>query len=192
MTRPVHVLGFAGSLRAHSLNRALLRAAIELTPEGLGIEAFDLGPLPLYDGDVEAAGLPEPVQTFRRRIAAADALLLVTPEYNYSVPGVLKNAIDWASRPPDQPFRGKPIALMGASPGRFGTARAQYHLRQMCVFLDMLPVNRPEVFISAASDKFDPEGRLVDESARREVRALLEALLAWTHRLQPTVARPAP
>ncbi|PYM63887.1 MAG: NADPH-dependent FMN reductase [Candidatus Rokuibacteriota bacterium] len=192
MTRPVHVLGFAGSLRAHSLNRALLRAAIELTPEGLGIEAFDLGPLPLYDGDVEAAGLPEPVQTFRRRIAAADALLLVTPEYNYSVPGVLKNAIDWASRPPDQPFRGKPIALMGASPGRFGTARAQYHLRQMCVFLDMLPVNRPEVFISAASDKFDPEGRLVDEPARREVRALLEAFLVWTHRLQPTVVCPVP
>ena len=183
MTRPVHVLGFAGSLRAHSLNRALLRAAIELTPEGLGIEAFDLGPLPLYDGDVEAAGLPEPVQTFRRRIAAADALLLVTPEYNYSVPGVLKNAIDWASRPPDQPFRGKPVAIAGASMGGFGTARAQYHLRQTCVYLDMLPLNKPEVFVSAAHQKVDAEGRLSDEPSRAALRALLEALVAWTRRL---------
>src|SRR5437870_372013 len=154
MTRPVHVLGFAGSLRAHSLNRALLRAAIELTPEGLGIEAFDLGPLPLYDSDVEAAGLPEPVQTFRRRIAAADALLLVTPEYNYSVPGVLKNAIDWASRPyGDSAWSGKPAAIMGASVGTIGTARAQYHLRQIMVFLNMFPLNQPEVMIGHAATR---------------------------------------
>ena len=190
MTRPLQVLGLAGSLRAGSHNRALLRAAIELVPDGLWIDAFDLRGIPLYDGDVEIAnGLPEPVQEFRRRIAAADALLVATPEYNYSVPGVLKNAIDWASRPPDSPFGGKPIALMGASPGRFGSARAQYHLRQTCVFLDMLPLNRPEVFVASAAEKFDGEGRLLDEAVRRQVRALLEALLAWTRRLQGLPAR---
>jgi chromate reductase, NAD(P)H dehydrogenase (quinone) len=183
MAAAVSVLGFAGSLRKGSYNAALLRAAVELAPPDVRLETLDLRGIPLYDGDVEALGLPEAVQRFRERIAAADALLIVTPEYNYSMAGVLKNAIDWASRPPDQPFRGKPVALAGASMGGFGTARAQYHLRQTCVFLDMVPLNKPEVFISAAHQKVDAEGRLSDEPSRAAIRALLEALAAWTRRV---------
>ena len=182
----ISVLGFAGSLRKDSYNGAVLRAAVELAPADLKLETFDLHGIPLYDGDVEAVGLPETVRRFRERIAAADALLIVTPEYNYSMAGVLKNAIDWASRPPDQPFSGKPVAIAGASMGGFGTARAQYHLRQTCVFLDMIPLNKPEVFISAAHQKVDAQGRLSDEHSRVAVRALLEALVAWTRRLRPS------
>lgn len=186
MTTSITVLGFAGSLRKNSYNRAALRVAVELAPPGMTIETFDLRPIPLYDADVEAAGLPEPVQRFRNRIAAADALLIATPEYNYSMPGVLKNAIDWASRPPDQPMNGKPIAIMGASIGYFGAGRAQYHLRQTCVFVNMLPLNKPEVFIPLAQQKFDAEGRLTDEHARKAIQTLLEALGEWTRRLART------
>ena len=185
MATSVSVLGFAGSLRKASYNRAALQAAVELAPPDTRLETFDLRGIPLYDGDVEAAGLPEAVRRFRERIAAADALLIVTPEYNYSMAGVLKNAIDWASRPPDQPFHGKPVAILGASMGGFGTARAQYHLRQTCVYLNMLPLNKPEVFIAAAHQKVDAAGRLKDEPARASIRALLEALAAWTRRLRP-------
>jgi len=183
MTAAVSVLGFSGSLRKGSFNAAVLRAAVELTPVDMRLETFDLHGIPLYDGDVEAAGLPDTVQRFRERIGAADALLIVTPEYNYSMAGVLKNAIDWASRPPDQPFRGKPVAIAGASMGGFGTARAQYHLRQTCVYLEMIPLNKPEVFVSAAHQKVDAEGRLTDEPSRAAIRALLDALAAWTRRV---------
>ena len=132
----INVLGFAGSLRQGSYNKMALRAAIELAPAGMTIETFDLAPIEPYNEDVKQRGFPPPVQEFREKIRAADALLIVTPEYNYSIPGVLKNAIDWASRPPEQPFNGKPIAIMGVSPGRLGSARAQYHLRQCFVFLN--------------------------------------------------------
>ena len=186
MAAAINVLGFAGSLRKASFNAAVLRAAVELAPPDVTIETFDLHGIPLYDGDVEAAGLPAAVVRFRERIAASDALLIVTPEYNYSMAGVLKNAIDWASRPPDQPFRGKPVAIAGASMGGFGTARAQYHLRQTCVFLDMLPLNKPEVFVSTAHQKVDAEGRLTDEPSRAALRALLDALVLWTRRLRPS------
>jgi chromate reductase, NAD(P)H dehydrogenase (quinone) len=179
----IRVLGIPGSLRQGSYNRAALRAAIELRPPEVEIEAVDLRGIPLYDGDVEALGLPGPVQEVRARVAAADALLIVTPEYNFSVPGVLKNAIDWISRPPDQPLAGKPTALMGASPGLLGTARAQYHLRQTCAGLNMLTLPRPEVFIGQAPQKFDAAGRLTDEAARKAIQGLLEALVAWTRRL---------
>jgi chromate reductase len=181
----LRVLGIAGSLRRGSYNRMALRAAQELAPEGMTIESFDITPIPLYNEDVRAQGFPAPVAEFRGRIKAADAVLFVTPEYNYSVPGVLKNAFDWASRPPEQPFDGKPVAIMGASPGRFGTARAQYHLRQSCVFVNALPLNRPEVMIADAANRFDGEGRLTDESTRDMVRKLLAALAAWTVRLRP-------
>ena len=188
MTTPIRVLGIAGSLRKASFNRGLLRAATELLPDGMSLEAYEIAALPLYNGDLEAAGLPEPVQDFQRRIEAADALLFACPEYNYSMAGVLKNAIDWGSRPSSarqvQPFNGKPVAMMGASPGMMGTGRAQYHLRQSCVFLNMLPLNKPEVFVAAAATKFDPSGRLTDETARTLIRQLLEALAAWTRRLQ--------
>src|SRR5246127_526663 len=143
----ITVLGICGSLRAGSYNKAALHVAIELKPPGMTIETADIGSIPLYNEDVRAQGFPPPVEKLRRQIAAADALLFATPEYNYSMPGVLKNAIDWASRPPDQPFAGKPVAIIGASAGMGGTARAQYDLRRSCVFLDMPPVNRPEVLI---------------------------------------------
>ena len=179
----VKVLGICGSLRKGSYNAAALRAAQELAPDGLTIETFDIAPIPIYNEDVRAEGLPPAVEQFRERIRAADALLFVTPEYNYSVPGVLKNAIDWASRPPEQPFAGKPVAIMGATPSVLGTARAQYHLRQILVFLDMHPINKPEVMIAAASGKFDAAGRLTDEATRDFVRQLLTALRDWTRRL---------
>src|SRR5262250_1775125 len=158
----IAVLAICGSLRAGSYNKAALRTAVELKPPGMTIETADIGSFPLYNEDVRAQGFPPPVERFRDQIAAADALLFVTPEYNYSVSGVLKNAIDWASRPPDQPFDGKPVAMMGASMGLGGTGRAQYHLRQSCVYLNMFPLNKPEVMISQAQNKFDASGRLTD------------------------------
>jgi chromate reductase, NAD(P)H dehydrogenase (quinone) len=178
--REITVLGICGSLRAGSYNKATLRTAIELKPPGMTIETADIGSIPLYNEDVRAQGFPPPVEKLRAQIAAADALLFVTPEYNYSMPGLLKNAIDWASRPPDQPFAGKPIAIMGAGAGMAGTARAQYDLRRCCVFLDMHPVNRPEVLIGQAQTKFDAQGRLTDEAARGFIRDLLIALDKWT------------
>jgi chromate reductase len=183
-TPALSFLGIAGSLRAASLNAAVLRAATTLLPEGVGLKLADIADLPPYNGDVEAQGLPAPVQALRAQIKAADALVFCTPEYNYSVPGVLKNAIDWASRPPEQPFAGKPIAIMGASPGMLGTARAQYHLRQVFIFLDGKILNRPEVLISGAMAKFDATGVLTDEPTRQAIAAQLAALKAWTLQLR--------
>jgi len=179
----ISVLAMCGSLRAGSYNKATLRTAIELKPPGMTIETADIGSFPLYNEDVRAQGFPAPVDRLRRQIAEADALLFVTPEYNYSIPGVLKNAIDWASRPPDQPFAGKPVAIMGAGAGMAGTARAQYDLRRCCVFLDMHPINRPEVLIGQAQTKFDADGRLTDEAARGFIRDLLVALEQWTRQI---------
>ena len=182
--RPLRVLGISGSLRKGSFNTAVLRAAVELAPDGMTIETASLRDLPLYDEDVRVAGLPAAVQTLREQIAAADALLIVTPEYNYSIPGVLKNAIDWASRPPNQPFADKPLAIMGASGGPSGTLRAQYHLRQIAVFLDMHPLNKPEVFVRSAQERFDSSGKLTDEATRKVIGEQLLALAVWTRRLQ--------
>lgn len=180
MTRLIRVLGVSGSLRKASYNTALLRAAAGLLPEGMTLEVFDIAPIPLYNQDVEDAGLPESVKRFRERIAAADALLIATPEYNYMVPGVLKNALDWASRPPDVPLLRKPVAIMGASNGGFGTVRAQLHLRQFFVTMNMRPIQKPEVLVSRAQDKIDASGRLTDEKTSVSIRALLEALAEWT------------
>jgi chromate reductase, NAD(P)H dehydrogenase (quinone) len=185
MSDTVKVLGMSGSLRKASFNTAALRAAAELLPEGMTLETAELGILPHYDDDVRLKGYPPVVQHFRDRIKEADAILFVTPEYNYSVSGVLKNAIDWASRPPDQPFNDKPAAIMGASPSALGTGRAQYHLRQSCVFLNMHLVNKPEVMIAAAHTKFDEQGKLTDEATRGFVRDLLVSLAAWTRRIAP-------
>jgi chromate reductase, NAD(P)H dehydrogenase (quinone) len=184
MADSIHVLGIAGSLRKGSLNRAALRAAGELLPESMTLETFDLAPIPMFNGDVEAAGMPVPVRKFRERIAAADALLLVSPEYNNSMPAVLKNAIDWASRPPENAFEGKPAAIMGASPGAFGTILGQDHLRRVCRVVDLIVMNYPEVYITRAGDKFDAEGKLTDETVRRRIRTLLAALADWTRRLK--------
>src|SRR5216684_256453 len=179
----ITVLGICGSLRAGSYNKSALRTAVELKPPGMTIEIADIGSIPLYNEDVRALGFPPPVEKLRAQIAAADALLFVTPEYNYSMSGVLKNAIDWASRPPDQPFAGKPVAIMGAAAGMAGSGRAQYDLRRSCVFLDMHPLNKPEVMIGQAQTKFDAEGRFTDEVGRGLIHDLLVALEQWTHRL---------
>lgn len=184
MTTPIHVLGFAGSLRQGSYNAGLLRAAAELLPADVTLEIFDLTPIPLYNGDIDKEGGPEPVRRFKERIAAADALLIATPEYNYSVPGVLKNALDWASRPMrETPLNGKPLAIMGAG-GMSGTMRAQFHLRQIAVHNDLHVLNKPEVYIARAWEKFDAEGRLNDEPSRQQIAKLLGALAAWTRRLR--------
>lgn len=184
----ITILGIPGSLRKASLNHAALRAASELTPEGTRLNLFPLNGIPPYDEDVRAAGLPDAVQKFRAAIAAADALLFSTPEYNYSVPGVLKNAIDWASRPPEQPFEGKPIAIMSVSPGRLGGVRAQYHLRQCFIFLNSLVMNRPEVMIAGAGDLFDEHGNLGDDATREHIATLLQSLVAWTRQQRPRQA----
>jgi len=179
MNTPMTILGIAGSLRKASFNRAALRAAQQLAPAGATVEIFDLEGIPPFNQDEEARP-PERVRQFKQRIRAADAILMVTPEYNYSIPGVLKNAIDWASRPyGDSAWEGKPVALMGASVGAMGTSRAQYHLRQVFVFLNMYPLNRPEVMITNASQRFDEKGNLTDEETKAHIRKLLAALVEW-------------
>ena len=171
------VLGIAGSHRSGSYNRALLGAAREAAPIGMEIEEFDIRGLPFYDGDVEAAGDPASVTAFKEAIRDADALLIATPEYNRGVPGVLKNAVDWASRPPfASPLTGKPVAIMGASTGRGGTARAQEQLRSALEHSRADVLEQPEVFVPEAYMAFDGEGRLVDEGVRDDLADLLAAL----------------
>lgn len=180
------VFGIAGSLRAASFNKSLLRAAMELAPEGMAIRIFErLGEVPPYNEDVEKVGDPEPVAALKDAIREADALLIATPEYNYSLPGVLKNAIDWASRPPrDSVLKGKPAAILGATPGVTGTVRAQLALRQSFLFTETLALLKPEVHVGGASEKFDAAGGLTDEKTRQHVRKLLEALRDWTELLR--------
>lgn len=182
-TKEITVLGICGSLRKASYNMAALRAAVELKPPGMTIDIADIAAIPLYNEDVRVKGFPPPVETLRRQIKEADALLFACPEYNYSMSGVLKNAIDWASRPPDQPFAGKPAAIIGAAAGMAGSARAQSDLRRSCVFLDIHPINKPEVLIGQAQTKFDAEGRLLDEAAKGFIRDMLAALAAWARQI---------
>jgi chromate reductase len=183
MNKPIRILGIAGSLRKGSFNHGALRAAADLAPEGATIEIFELDGIPGFNQDDEQ-NPPEKVAQLKQKVRDADAILFVTPEYNYSVPGVLKNAIDWASRPyGDSAWDGKPAAIMGASVGGIATARAQYHLRQMMVFLNMFPINQPEVMIGNAGDKFDEQGNLTDETTKDFIRQLLQNLVDWTHRI---------
>jgi chromate reductase len=185
MGQTVRILGIAGSLRRGSYNRAALRAATRLVPEEASLDIFELDGIPGFNQD-EEQNPPAKVVELKRRIREADAVLIVTPEYNYSVPGVLKNAIDWASRPyGDSAWTGKPAAIMGASIGTIGTARAQYHLRQMFVFLNMFPINQPEVMIGNAAERFDAQGNLTDETTKDFIRQLLHNLVDWTRRLAP-------
>jgi chromate reductase len=184
MSKIVTILGFAGSLRKKSYNKSLLRTAMELCPKDAKIEVFDLEGIPPFNQDLESQP-PERVREFKKRIKAADAILISTPEYNYSIPGVLKNAIDCASRPyGDNSLEGKPVAIMGASIGMIGTARAQYHLRQCFVFLNMHPLNKPEVMVSFAPEKFDEKGNLKDEQAKKHIKDMLMALITWTRKLK--------
>lgn len=177
------ILGISGSLRAASFNTGLLRAAQELAPDGVTVEIADIADIPLYNDDVYQAGFPAAVEKLRQQVAAADAVILATPEYNFSFSGPMKNAIDWVSRPPTpQAFDEKPVAIMGASAGRLGTARAQYHLRQVLVFLNAHVVNKPEVMVGGASGAFT-DGRLTDEKARDLVRQQVEALQKLAQKL---------
>lgn len=183
MPNKMHILGIAGSLRRDSYNKSLLRAALELLPQNVELEIFDLDGIPPFNQDLELKP-PTKVKDLKARIRAADALVIATPEYNYSIPGVLKNAIDWASRPySDNAFDDKPVAFMGASIGMIGTARAQYHLRQSSVFLNMHPLNRPEVMVPNAQDRIR-DGKVTDPVTRDLIRQLLEGLAAWTTRLR--------
>jgi chromate reductase, NAD(P)H dehydrogenase (quinone) len=180
----LRILGFAGSLRRASYNRGLIRAAAELAPTGIVVDVFHLDDLPLYNQDVEDTGEPSSVVAFKRAIAQSDALLVATPEYNHGVPGVLKNAIDWASRPRvTSPLRDKSVAVMGASPGRGATARAQAQLRDSFVFTGACVMPQPELLIGAASGHFDQDGNLTDPALRVALVELVEALAAWTERI---------
>jgi chromate reductase len=183
MSKSIRILGIAGSLRRQSYNRAALRAATELAPDDSTIEIFEIDGIPGFSEDDEQTP-PAKIVELKKKIREADAILFVTPEYNYSIPGVLKNAIDWASRPyGDSAWSGKPAAIMGASIGVIGTARAQYHLRQVMVFLNMFPVNQPEVMIGNAAKRFDAEGNLTDETTKEFMRQLLQNLVDWTRRI---------
>jgi len=173
MTATVRVIGISGSLRKDSLNTKLLRAAMELLPEGMTGEIVPIGDLPLYNPDID---VPEPVRRFRDALARADAVVIASPEYNYSIPGGLKNAIDWGSRGEDSPLMNKPVALMGATVGMWGTVRMQQAFRPVFQYLNMLPVNKPEILIAQAQQKFSADGRLIDETARQLIAQQLKAL----------------
>lgn len=183
--KPLTILGIAGSLRRDSYNRGTLKAAAGLVPDGVTLETFDLAGIPLFNEDDEK-NPPAKVVELKARVRAADAVLFVTPEYNYSVPGVLKNAIDWASRPyGDSAWDSKPAGIMGASVGTLGTARAQYHLRQVGVFLNLHFMNQPEVMIAGAAQRFDSSGNLTDDETRDRIRKYMAALAKWTRRMAP-------
>lgn len=180
MNTKISILGFAGSLRKDSYNRAILRAAAGLVPENAELSIFDLEGIPPFNQDLEKEP-SEKVRVFKAKIKAADAILIATPEYNYSIPGVLKNAIDCASRPyEDNAFAHKPVAMMGASTGMIGTARAQYHLRQCFVFLGCFALNHPEVMVSFAHEKIDRDGKVIDSKTVELIKELLASLVDWT------------
>jgi chromate reductase, NAD(P)H dehydrogenase (quinone) len=186
MEKPFEVLAFAGSLRKGSYNKALIRSAIEVAPSNVHIDVFDLEGIPLFNQDLENDP-PMKVVEFKAKIKTTDALLIACPEYNFSVSGVLKNALDWASRPKKgMPLEGKPVAIMSASTGRLGGARAQYHLRQCFVFLNMHPVNQPEVMLANAPANVDTKGNVINEQTKALIRQLLESLVVWTKKLQQT------
>lgn len=188
---PLNILGLSGSLRKGSYNTSLLRAAAELLPPGMVLDTFDLSLLPIFNADNEKP-FPAAVEEFRIRVAEADALLIACPEYNSSLTGALKNAIDWASRSPQSPLNRKPVAVMGASTGNFGTVRAQLHLRQILTHVGALTVPKPEVLIARADKAFDAEGRLTDEAARGFLRELLTALADWTQQVNPDLLQSNP
>jgi len=188
LDRPTHrlrVVGIAGSLRRGSLNQALLQAAVELAPVALEIVPHGLAELPLYNTDLEAGAVPRAVYGLRVAVMQADAVLIATPEYNHGVPGVLKNAIDWLSRPPaDSALNGKPCGIIGASPGMTGTARAQAQLRQAFVFTNTYAMLRPEVLVARANTKFDDGGRLTDDGTRNHLSVFLNEFVKWIERMK--------
>lgn len=183
-SNPLHIVGISGSLRKGSYNTALLHTAAELMPPGMALDIIDLSPLPMFNQDFEKP-FPEAVVEFRTLLAQADGVLIATPEYNSSVTGTLKNAIDWASRAPQQPLNGKPVAIIGASTGNFGTVRSQLQLRQILTHIGALPLSKPEVLVARAEQVFDAEGTLTDETARGFLRDLLVAFARWIRQVSP-------
>lgn len=175
MSDSLKLVAFCGSLRKASFNRLALQAFIERVPAGTSVQTIEIGDWPLYDADIQAKGFPDKVQAAQKSMLEADGIVLVSPEYNYGISGVLKNAIDWLSRTTPQPFATKPIALFGASMGLLGTARAQYQLRQTLVFLDGRPLNKPEVMIAQAQNRFI-DGKLADEATGKMLSDLGVAL----------------
>src|SRR4030042_1393490 len=183
MESKISILGFAGTLRKGSFNKAILKEALSHVPKGASLEIFDLEGIPPFNQDFESQP-PQRVKEFKQKIRSADAILIATPEYNYPIPGVLKNAIDWASRPyGDNAFEGKPVAIMTAAGGMLGGSRAQYHLRQTFVFLDMHPLNRPEVIVSAVHEQVDKDGKVTDAHTKEKIGELGEGLVKWTLKL---------
>lgn len=180
----IRIVAFAGSLRHASYNRGLIRAAAATAPSGTSVHVIELDDIELYNQDVEDAGEPEPVVVFKRAIAEADAMLVATPEYNHGLPGLLKNALDWASRPRvTSPLKDKPVAIMGASPGMGSTARAQAQLRETFVFTGACVMPQPELLLASAAPHFDRDGNVIDAALRDSIVELVEALAQWTYRL---------
>jgi chromate reductase len=186
MPETLKVVTLLGSLRRASLNAAIARALPALAPEGMSVTPLgSIGEFPVYNADLQAQGFPPAVTAMAEAIRAADGIVVVTPEYNYSIPGGLKNAIDWLSRVPDQPFAGRPMAIQTASQGMLGGARAQYHLRQAMVFLDAFILNKPEVMVPQAQAKVSEAGELTDEATRKVIAAQLAAFAAFIARVRP-------
>jgi chromate reductase, NAD(P)H dehydrogenase (quinone) len=185
----IKLLGISGSLRTYSYNSGALSVIASVLPDGMEFDAASLADLPFYNADVEQRGFPAAVESFRRKVARADALIFAVPEYNFSVPGVLKNALEWLSRPPNSPTNGKPCAVFGASVSPLGTARGQFHFRHICVSLNMIPVNAPHVDITNAKMKFDEQGRLIDQASVDLIRQLVGELRNLTIRLRGTQVR---
>ncbi|MGF6921039.1 NADPH-dependent FMN reductase [Paraburkholderia sp. 40] len=177
---PIDVVGLCGSLRSASINRMALTLASESMPPGMTLNVVDWRAIPPFDADSMARGMPAEVLALRERLRKADALVIATPEYNFSIPGMLKNALDWISRGDDQPLRRKPVAILSAAPGPVGGARVQYELRKVLLFMDAMVLAKPEVFIAHAVGKFDTEGRCVDEATRSFVQGQMSALAVWT------------
>src|SRR5712691_10119452 len=180
----IAILGISGSGRKRSYNTALLEAAKQLLPENATLEVVDVSRLPLYNQDLEH-DIPEAVRELKKKIRGADAILIATPEHNYSITAVLKNAIEWGNRPPrDASWSGKPAAIISASTGLRGGARAQLHLRQIMIVLNIHSINRPLLLVANAKDKFDEHLQLTDEESRQTLRDVLSSLVEWTRRLQ--------
>ena len=178
------ILGISGSGRKRSFNTALLEAAKQLLPQNATLEVVDVSRLPLYNQDLEQE-MPEEVKELKKKIRGADAILFATPEHNYSITAVLKNAIEWGNRPPrDASWSGKPAAIVSASTSLRGGARAQLHLRQIMLDLNMYPINRPLLLVANAKDKFDESLKLTDEETRQTLREVLSSLVEWTRKLQ--------
>jgi chromate reductase, NAD(P)H dehydrogenase (quinone) len=181
---PLVIAGIAGSLRRGSFNRGLLRAAVESAPDGITIQPLEIRDLPLFDADLDTDGGPEIVRAFKAAILAADGLFIATPEYNYSMPGVLKNALDWASRAPERALQDKAVAIVGASPGRWGTVRSQLALRQMLLSPACRVMPGPVLTIAGAREHFDEDGNLTDAATRTQLVGVLDAFSTWIRQVR--------